>query len=145
MHLFKPYILYTLLFLSINFNLIQAQNYKFKHLTVEDGLSHRSVNCAFQDSKGFLWFGTWEGLNKYDGYKFTVYRHDPEAPNSISDNGINDINEDSTGLIWIATNNGLNYYDRSTDKFTVYKHDTLDNKSVIANYTRKVDFDSKGR
>src|SRR5512136_3114997 len=53
-------------------------NIKFKHLSVEAGLSHSTVNCILQDSKGFMWFGTDDGLSKYDGYNFTIYKHNPD-------------------------------------------------------------------
>ena len=61
---------------------LYAQN--FEHIPVEQGFAQRSVVCIFQDSRGFMWFGTEDGLNKYDGYKFTIYRHDSDNPNSLS-------------------------------------------------------------
>ena len=75
----------------------QQQDLKFTNITIEDGLSHSKVNCIYQDSQGFLWFGTNEGLNKYDGYSFTVFQPDPDDPHSISANLIRCILEDSRG------------------------------------------------
>ncbi len=72
---------------------------RFEHITVEDGLSQNSAFSILQDSKGFMWFGTEDGLDKYDGHNFTVYKHDPENPTSISGNWINAIYEDSSGTI----------------------------------------------
>jgi len=61
----------------------QQEDIKFEHISIEEGLSQNGANCILQDSKGFLWFGTGDGLNKYDGYKFYIYRHDPDKPSSI--------------------------------------------------------------
>ena len=76
-------IILTLLCLSVS---AQKQDIKFKHLSLEDGLSQSTINTIFQDSKGFLWIGTQDGLNKYDGYEFTVYKHAPDNLNSLSNN-----------------------------------------------------------
>src|SRR5687767_9794141 len=62
----------------------QKQFIKFDHLQTDDGLSQSNVLCIFQDSRGFMWFGTEDGLNKYDGYNFTVYKNDPAKKNSLS-------------------------------------------------------------
>lgn len=112
-----------LLIITFSSNLFsQNQNILFKKLTVEDGLSQSNVNCIFQDSKGFIWIGTQDGLNKYNGYEFLVYKNNPKDSTTISGNRIIDIVEDSTGLIWIATHgNGLNAYDRKKDRFIQYK------------------------
>jgi len=97
----------------------QQQDLKFTNITIEDGLSHSKVNCIYQDRQGFLWFGTNEGLNKYDGYSFTIYQPDPEDPHSISANLIRCILEDSRGNLWIGTEaGGLNRFDRHHKKFT---------------------------
>ena len=97
------------------------ENLKFKHLSVEAGLSHSTVNCILQDRKGFMWFGTDDGLNKYDGYSFTTYKHNPDDPFSISHNRIWFLFEDSSETLWIGTyGGGLNRFDRDTGKFTRY-------------------------
>jgi signal transduction histidine kinase/ligand-binding sensor domain-containing protein len=97
------------------------ENLKFKHLSVEAGLSHSTVNCILQDSQGFMWFGTDDGLNKYDGYSFTIYKHNPDDPFSISHNQIWSLFEDSSGTLWIGTyGGGLNRFDRDSGKFTHY-------------------------
>jgi ligand-binding sensor domain-containing protein len=80
-----------------------------------------------------MWFGTQDGLDKYDGTHFTVYKHDPENPTSISDNWILAILEDGQDRIWIGTLNGLNSYDRELDQFTSYQHDPEDNNSLSSN------------
>src|SRR3712207_5949939 len=83
-----------------------AQELKFSHISDEQGLSEGVVNCIARDSKGFMWFGTQDGLNRYDGYKITYYRHNPADSNTISNNFIWSIYEDRQGLIWIGTNGG---------------------------------------
>src|SRR5579859_3969314 len=105
------------------FSFSQNQSLKFEHFGTREGLSQINVNCIIQDSRGFMWIGTRNGLNRYDGYKFITYRYDSKNPNSVSDNMIIDLAEDGKGNIWIATQNGLNRYDRNTCTFTRYLHD----------------------
>ncbi|MEO5977154.1 MAG: two-component regulator propeller domain-containing protein, partial [Chryseolinea sp.] len=93
----------------------QRQDLQFEQLSTEDGLSQSNVICILQDSRGFMWFGTRNGLDKYDGYKFTVYKNDPNDSLSLSHNSVTDIVEDADGNLWIATNGGgLNKFDRDT-------------------------------
>ncbi len=80
-------IFFLLTFLPV-FLSAQYDNIKFEHLSVAQGLSSGNVQCIYQDSRGFMWFGTDDGLNKYDGYKFTVYRHDPDDPLTLSNSDI---------------------------------------------------------
>jgi two-component system, sensor histidine kinase ChiS len=102
----------------------QQQNISFEHLSVSQGLSVGLIKCILQDRLGFIWIGTDDGLNRYDGYSFTVYRHDTQDPNSLSHNVINCLYEDREGNLWIGTSQGgLNRYNRQTDNFTVYRHD----------------------
>lgn len=128
--LFKIFILFCSLSTIFPANLhAQQQDLKFTNITIEDGLSHSKVNCIYQDNQGFLWFGTNEGLNKYDGYNFTVFQPDPDDPHSISANLIRCILEDSNGNFWIGTEaGGLNRYDRNYKTFT---HFTADSTSEI--------------
>ncbi|MBN1116197.1 MAG: response regulator [Bacteroidales bacterium] len=95
----------------------QIQSIEFKHLSVQDGLSRSWVKCIYQDKYGFLWFGTSDGLNKYDGYTFKIYRHSSSQKNSLNHNNINTIYEDSKGKLWVGTQVGLNSYNRDTDEF----------------------------
>jgi ligand-binding sensor domain-containing protein len=90
---------------------------QFDRIPSELGLSQNLIKCILQDRKGFLWFGTNDGLNRFDGYKFTVYKHEPYDPTSLSDSAINALHEDRDGRIWVGTQNGLNLFDRTRDIF----------------------------
>ena len=101
-----------------------GQTIKFEHLNRKDGLSQSTVYAILQDSQGFMWFGTQDGLNKYDGYKFTHYRHIPNNSHSLSGNFITFIYEDTTQNLWIGINDaGISKYNRQQDNFTHYRHD----------------------
>jgi len=108
---------------------------RFDNLSIEQGLSQSSVRVIFQDSRGFLWFGTEDGLNRYDGYHFKVYKSEPSNPNSISDGWITAITEDMDGYLWIGTRlGGLNRYDPFSGKFTQYLHADDDRNSLADNH-----------
>jgi ligand-binding sensor domain-containing protein len=96
---------------------------RFSHLSIGQGLSQVSVTCILQDRRGFMWFGTWDGLNRFDGYTFTVYRHESQRPESLSGSQIQSLCEDSQGRLWIGTNNGLNRFDWNTGTFIRYRVD----------------------
>lgn len=116
-------IIYILLIAGLCFagkNLAQ-EDYRFSHVRIEEGLSQSSIHCILQDKIGFLWFGTANGLNRYDGYSFRIFSNDPSDSTTISDNGILSIYEDSKGYIWIGTVEGnLNRYDRRSGVFKRY-------------------------
>ena len=90
---------------------------RVERIPLEYGLSHPIVTCIFQDSIGFLWFGTRDGLNRYDGYTFTVYKSDPEDPHSLSNDNVLSMYEARSGILWIGTENGLNRFDRDKEQF----------------------------
>lgn len=99
----------------------QSEEYIFKQFTDSDGLSQSTIFAMVQDEQGFLWLGTIDGLNRYDGYEFKVYVNDPADASSISDNFISALFEDSDGIIWVGTVNGyLNSFDRKTEVFKKY-------------------------
>ncbi len=97
------------------------QSFSFNHLQVENGLSNNSVLCSLQDDNGFLWFGTKDGLNRFDGYAYKIFRHNTEVPNSIGSNVIYSILQDKDHILWLGTEEGLYRYDRLTEGFTLLK------------------------
>src|SRR5258708_31552532 len=105
----------------------------FDQLPLELGLSQNSINCILQDSKGFLWVGTWSGLIRYDGYSSVVY-HSDNGPDKIKSDKITAIYEDHSGYLWIGTQMaGLFKFDRNSEKFLQYKHDPSDKNSLSDN------------
>ncbi|MFH1942625.1 MAG: two-component regulator propeller domain-containing protein, partial [bacterium] len=116
----------------------------FHKISIEDGLSQSSVNCILQDRKGFLWFGTQDGLNRYDGYNFKIYKYIPGDPNSPSDNNIISICEDRSGNLWIGTWSGLDRFDPKTERFTHYRYDPANPSSVSHNRVNAICEDQSG-
>jgi len=113
---------------------LSAQNIKFEHLTSEHGLSNNTVRCIFQDSRGYIWVGTEDGLSRYNGRSFTSFKTVPDDTTSLSDNFINQVYEDRKGNIWIATNyGGLNLFDRETERFKRFKSNDKDQKTLLGN------------
>ena len=89
----------------------------FRALTIEDGLSQGMVNAIVQDKYGFIWLATKDGLNRYDGYSFTVFRHDPEDSTTVRSNYIYTLLEDKQGRLWVGTAEGLDLFDRDRETF----------------------------
>lgn len=117
----------------------------FDHLTVNDGLSEGTVRSIVQDELGFLWFATQNGLNKYDGYSFTVYQHDPDDPNSLSESNLRSLLLTQDGALWIGTvGGGLNRLDRTTNTFSYYRHDPADPNSLASDMVFSLYQDSAG-
>ena len=111
----------------------------FTQINADKGLSNSTVLCIIKDKFGLMWFGTEDGLNKYDGYKVTVYKHDPANPASVSDNFINALHEDKDGNIWIGSTS-LSVYNRKTDSFKNF----IDKESRDGNEINSIFEDSKG-
>ncbi len=106
---------------------------KFEHIGVEQGLFQRNITTILQDSRGFMWFGTTDGLNCYDGYEFTTFRFDPLDSTSISGNNIYSIYEDQQGFLWIITSGGgINRFNPGNRSFTHFYH-TPDNPNSLSN------------
>ena len=112
----KITLLLVLFVLCLN-NLYSQHPIKFKHLKVQDGLSQNWVKTICQDQQGFMWFGTNDGLNKYDGYTITSYYQKAENKYSLHNNSINTIYNDSRGNLWIGTDCGFCLYDHCSDQF----------------------------
>ncbi|WP_431199886.1 ligand-binding sensor domain-containing protein [Mucilaginibacter sp. P19] len=109
-----------LLFSGLSYS--QTPALKFKQLSTNEGLSQSHVVTIIKDSRGFMWFGTEDGLNKYDGYKFTHYKHDQNNKATINDNYVLAITEDSYHNLWIGTESGLDRFDRASNTFIHYSN-----------------------
>ena len=96
-----------------------ANNLTFNNLNIEQGISQSTAEIIFQDSKGYIWIGTSDGLNRYNGYEYKIYNYE-EGKNSISNNGITDITEDENGYIWVGTVQGMNRINTETGEIQNY-------------------------
>lgn len=115
--------------LAVQSDASEQDRIRFTHLGIQQGLSQSAVNCIFQDRRGFMWFGTQDGLNRFDGYTFTVFKHDPVNPRTLNDNFIYSIREDSAGTLWIGTMGhpeSLNRFEAGTETFTQIPADSVD-------------------
>lgn len=118
-YLFRSRIAPIILLMIVRSVYAQNGHLKFEHLSVADNLSNSTVNCIIQDSRGLIWIGTNDGLNKYDGYQFTVYKNAPRSRQYFNSYEVMNIMEDSRQNIWIATKRGgLDLYNRETDQIT---------------------------
>ncbi|MBO5419059.1 MAG: response regulator [Bacteroidales bacterium] len=124
------YILLLVMALLLHSARLYADMDFFRHLTIDDGLSQNTVFCIKQDKLGFMWFGTKDGLCRYDGKSFKIYNNDPEVPNSIGSNYIHAIHEDRNEDLWIGTDVGLYIYDRRKDIFRRFDKKTKEGKSI---------------
>ena len=122
------------------------QNLHFSHLTTEDGLSEGRVWDIMQDSSGFMWFATFEGLNRYDGYSFTVYKQERNNPNSPGGVAFLPIHEDRHGMIWAGSHNGggLSRFNPITEQWTRFQHNPDDPQSLSSNNVFSILEDSNG-
>jgi signal transduction histidine kinase/ligand-binding sensor domain-containing protein/HPt (histidine-containing phosphotransfer) domain-containing protein len=118
---------------------------RFSHLTDVDGLSQTTIHDVIQTKVGFIWIATEDGLNRYDGYQFKVFRHDPDNTDTISANYLTALLEDLDGNIWVGTSaGGLNYLDIKTEKFTHYFNVKSDENTISDNSVSSLFQDSKG-
>ncbi len=146
---FKP--LYHFTFLTIIFTIAtanifsQSSNLVFEQIFLEQGLSQSIVKCILQDKEGFMYFGTEDGLNRFDGYTFTVMRNNPDNQNSLSYNDINAMSMELDGDIWIGTfNSGLNKFNPYTKKITRFSYDHNNPNTISHNNINSICADSSG-
>ncbi|MCP5053307.1 MAG: response regulator [bacterium] len=138
-----PSFLFFCLFLSVTLH--GRDSLKFERISVEHGLSQTTIKSILQDNQGFMWFGTQDGLNRYDGYNFKVYTREPDNPNSLSHSFISSLLQDKSGLIWVGTDtNGLNRYDPKTNTFKRYLHDAGNPAGLNHNSIKNIFQDSTG-
>lgn len=133
------------LFILQQVNATENKRY-FTHLTPEDGLSHHSVHGIAQDSRGFMWFGSVYGLNRYDGNQIINYLHEKNNPNSLSNNYIRNLYMGRNDILWIATwGGGINRFDIKAEKFTHYTHDKTNPNSLAGDIVFDIYEDTQGR
>lgn len=129
-------------FSSISLATSAQEGIFFKHLRTNNGLSHNKVNCILQDKRGFIWIGTEDGLNRYDGRYFSTLQSEPENKASISGNIINDLYEDQDGVLWVATEDGgISKYDYrlpTDEMFKQFKQDLATPKGIPENNIKKI-------
>ena len=134
-----------LLFSHVRFSPAQQQRFRFDRISLNEGLSQSIVNTILKSKDGFLWVGTESGLNKYDGYEFTIYKQNPFDRNSISNNQILSLYEDRSGALWIGTaSGGLNRLDRETETFTHIRHIPEDSTSLGNDFVGFISGDNEG-
>lgn len=132
---YKYFSIHLLVIITSSGIIAQPDDIKFEHISLEQGLSQSIINTIMKDSKGFMWFGTQSGLNKYDGYEFVIYKNNPFDSATISNNIIQSTFEDDEGFIWIGTaGGGLNKFNRETETFTHYRHDPQNPNSISADF-----------
>ena len=120
------FILLCGIFIFLIFSNILPQGYiAFNHLTVENGLSQSSVMCIIQDEKGFMWFGTQDGLNRYDGYNIKVFKNNPLDSTSLINNFILGLYNDSTGNMYVVSQGGFQKYNPLNESFIKFNKDDL--------------------
>ncbi|MEL0653187.1 two-component regulator propeller domain-containing protein [Algibacter sp. TI.3.09] len=140
----KRFIIFPLSFLFVLSSF--AQNIKFEHYNDNDGLSHNSVRHVVQDKSGFLWIGTFSGLNRFDGYEFQSYLSTSEGENKINDNDITALKLDEKERnIWIGTRKGLTLFDCDTQKFTTFLKDDNNPNSLQDEEIRSIYVDNFDR
>ena len=124
-------VFYIILFFLTEKNCAQNfPNIQFSQLSEKDGLSNNQVNCITQDNDGFIWIGTSDGLNRFDGYKVANFHQIPNEKNSLILNGVYSIDCDHKNNLWICTSEGISYYQKQTGRFYNFRHNPSDNNSI---------------
>ena len=111
-------------------------NYSFKHYNINNGLSQNTVRAIYQDRQGFMWFGTKDGLNRFDGIKFVIYKFSPDG--NLNDNVFHRILQDRQDNIWVATDEGVYIFDMHKEEFRRFNHISNENDSVKGVVTEMV-------
>jgi signal transduction histidine kinase/ligand-binding sensor domain-containing protein/DNA-binding response OmpR family regulator len=139
-------IISVVLFFAIH-QCLYAQNgaYQFSYLDINNGLSNNQVNCAYKDANGFMWFGTNTGLDRYDGYKFKIFKHDPDNAHSLTGNFVINIYEGPDNEMWVYAHNGISIYNSNTEAFSNDVAKELLKYKVNSNKLAAIKKDNEGR
>jgi signal transduction histidine kinase/ligand-binding sensor domain-containing protein len=137
------FLIFLVLYCLINYE-SHAQDFRFSHLTTDDGLPENTGQAILQDNQGFIWIGTQNGLARFDGFNFTVFKHQNGDDHSLSNNQVEGLLQDEDGFIWVATRNGLNRFNTVTQKFSVFFPDTTVNLGLNW-FMSSLKQDSRGR
>jgi len=137
-------LLFLICFISISSGFSQKSEIKFDRISIEQGLSENVVLSLAQDGKGFIWVGTQDGLNRYDGNRVKVFKNNPDDPQSLSNSYVSVIFTDQDGLIWVGTAKGLNRFDSKNEKFIRYFHIKNNNNSISSNNITAIYQDQSG-
>lgn len=129
---------------NLNSGSKMQERIKFERITIEHGLSQNTVYCILQDSRGFLWLGTENGLDRYDGYGFKSYESKPGDAGSLSGSTVRTMCEDRSGTLWIGTSHGLNRFDRLNETFTRFKNNPQKSGSLSHDHILSILEDNRG-
>jgi signal transduction histidine kinase/ligand-binding sensor domain-containing protein/DNA-binding response OmpR family regulator len=138
----KQQLCVLLISIFYSFSFLRAQT-PVTYLGINQGLSNNSVRCILRDHKGFMWFGTFDGLNRFDGYNFKVFRNKLNDTASLSNPFINALNEDKNGLLWVGTRKGVCIYNSLTDKFTRLRHVTKNSVVIVEDVIKTIQTDNR--
>jgi signal transduction histidine kinase/ligand-binding sensor domain-containing protein/CheY-like chemotaxis protein len=127
----------------IDLPVVDGTGIRFTHLSTDDGLSQSRVDHILQDDQGFMWFGTYNGLNRFDGYRFKVFKHDANNPNSPSGVFVTALFKDRSGMLWIGMDQSLDKLDPATESFTHYWSNPKDPNS-LAGHVEHISQDREG-
>lgn len=146
---FQLLLFFLLLYTNIFAQPVQSvkfDTYFSEYAKVEHALSQNTIHCLLQDSRGFIWIGTWDGLNRFDAYSFKIFRPDYSDPEySISNETVNDLKEDIYGNIWVATDKGLNKYSYYDNTFESYLYSFINQNSLPSDSVSCIETDNMGR
>ncbi|MEO6731131.1 MAG: two-component regulator propeller domain-containing protein [Ferruginibacter sp.] len=141
--LYEKYQFYSLLLICFFYSFFSSTaQTPVTYLGINQGLSNNSVRCILKDHTGFMWFGTFDGLNRYDGYNFRVFRNKVNDSASLINSFINALTEDKKGRLWIGTRHGLSIYNSLTDKFTHLSYSVNNSKSIVSDVIKAIATDS---
>ncbi|XHR95514.1 two-component regulator propeller domain-containing protein [Mucilaginibacter sp. UC70_90] len=130
--------------LILNSNVAALALPNIQRLGLKDGLSNSEVRCIFQDHSGYMWFGTYDGLNRFDGYDFRIYRNQPEKQHSIIHNFINCIAEDAANNLWVGTRQGISILNPVTEEFSPAYAILAGKETPVTSFIRDIKTDRSG-